>query len=83
MIMERLIPVDINTLQTFSANPLSINTQDISWQIAIASYPETPRSLLEVLANSSEPEVAEAAQLHVNYRTHLRSFGRSRRIKAE
>ncbi len=69
--MEKLRSVDAKTLQPFINNPESLITQDIALQIAIASYPETPRNLLAILAQSEIPEVAEAAQLHVNYAGEL------------
>ena len=69
--MEQLISIDANTLQPFISNPESIASQAIPLQIAIASYPETPRSLLEILAKSDTSAVAEAAQLHVNYAGEL------------
>ena len=69
--MEQLIFLDANTLQPFIDRPKSIITQEIPLQIAIASYSDTPRNLLEILANSDIPEVAEAAQLHINYAGEL------------
>ncbi|MGL4882847.1 MAG: hypothetical protein ACRC8K_17575, partial [Waterburya sp.] len=65
--MEQLISLDANILQPFIEHPELIITQEIPLQIAIASYPDTPRNLLEILANSDTPEIAEAAQLHANY----------------
>jgi hypothetical protein len=69
--MERLVSISLMSLQSFVDNPESITTKDISFQIAVASYPDTPRNLLEILANSDKPEVAEAARLHVNYAGEL------------
>lgn len=71
--MEKLIALDANTLQSLSDRPESIITQDIPFQIAVASHPDTPRNLLEILANSDTPEVAEAARLHANYAGELNS----------
>ena len=65
--MEKLIALDVNTLQSLSDRPEAITAEDISLQIAVASHADTPRNLLEVLANSDTPEVAEAARMHVNY----------------
>ena len=69
--MEQLIFLDTNRLQPFVDSPESIITQEIKLQISIASYPDTPRNLLEILATSEIPEVAEAAQLHINYAGEL------------
>lgn len=58
--MEQLIALETNTLQTFIDNPVSITTENIPLQIAVASHPDTPpRNLLEILANSDTPEVNE------------------------
>ena len=65
--MEKLIPLSAKVLKSFSDTPEAILTEDISLQIAVASHADTPRSLLEALANSDRPEIAEAAQMHVNY----------------
>ncbi len=70
--MEQLISLDDNSLQTFIDNPESIITQDIPLQITLASHLDTPRNLLEILADSDNPEVAEAAQMHVNYAGELK-----------
>lgn len=35
--------------------------------LLVANYPQTPRHLLEVLVNSPNSQIAEAAQLHVNW----------------
>jgi hypothetical protein len=69
--MERLISLEANTLQSFCDRPETILTEDLPLQIAISIFPETPRNLLEILANSNNPEVAEAARLHVNYAGEL------------
>jgi hypothetical protein len=65
--MQLLQPLTPSELQPFIDNPDRLTTQPVVFQIAIASYPETPRRLLEVLANNPDPQVAEAAQLHVNW----------------
>ena len=62
--MKQLIALETNTLQTFIDNPASITTEDIPLQIAVASHPDTPRNLLEILASSNISEVAEAAHLN-------------------
>ena len=65
--MEQLIAIDADILQPFIDNSESILSEDIPLQIAIATYRHTPRNLLEILASSENSEVAEAAQMHVNY----------------
>lgn len=69
--MQLLLPVNASDIARFLASPESILTESKEFQIAVASFPETPRNLLEILANSDNPEVAEAAQLHVNYAGEL------------
>ncbi|MEM8777868.1 MAG: hypothetical protein AAGF26_03155, partial [Cyanobacteria bacterium P01_G01_bin.49] len=69
--MERLIFVDLKVLEAYSNSPEAILTEDTALQIAVANHPETSRNLLEVLAKSDRPEVAEAAQMHVNYAGEL------------
>ena len=69
--MERLISLDVKALEAFSNSPEEILKEDIALQIAVASHPNTSRNILEVLANSEIPEVAEAAQMHVNYAGEL------------
>ncbi|NEP79474.1 MAG: hypothetical protein F6K39_15640, partial [Okeania sp. SIO3B3] len=54
-------------LQPFLANPVLLTEQTRELQLAIANYPATPRNLLEILVNSSDPLVAEAASHHVNW----------------
>ncbi|MDY7008649.1 MAG: hypothetical protein SWX82_33205 [Cyanobacteriota bacterium] len=54
-------------LQPFLANPALLTEQTIEQQLAIANYPDTPTNLLEILVNSSDPLVAEAASHHVNW----------------
>ncbi|HLO49902.1 MAG TPA: hypothetical protein VK211_15905, partial [Kamptonema sp.] len=54
-------------IQPFVDNPEQLANQPISYQISVANYLLTPRNLLEVLVNSSNSQVAEAARLHVNW----------------
>lgn len=54
-------------IQPFLDNPEQLINQPISFQISVANYLLTPRNLLEVLVNSSNSQVAEAAILHVNW----------------
>ena len=79
--MEQLISLDANTLQSFGDREVepsvhrleTILNEDAPLQIAIASHPDTPRNVLEVLTNSNTPEVAEAVRMHVNYAGELQS----------
>ncbi|NES64809.1 MAG: hypothetical protein F6K24_05890, partial [Okeania sp. SIO2D1] len=54
-------------LEPFLANPDRLTEQTRELQLAIANYPDTPTNLLEILVNSSDPLVAEAASNHVNW----------------
>lgn len=54
-------------LQPFLANPAQLTEETIEQQLAIANYPDTPTNLLEILVNSSDALVAEAASHHVNW----------------
>ena len=53
-------------LQQFIEHPQQLLNQPVDYQLALANYSEAPRQLLEVLANSVYPEVAQAASMHVN-----------------
>ncbi|MGK7923525.1 MAG: hypothetical protein AB4080_26360 [Trichodesmium sp.] len=59
-------PLNLNDLQPFLANPEQLQEQTVELQLAIANYPDTPRNLLKLLANSSHSLVAAAASHHVN-----------------
>ncbi|BAZ01968.1 leucine rich repeat variant [Tolypothrix tenuis PCC 7101] len=65
--MQPLQPVSVADLQAFLDTPEQLLQQSPQLQLAVASYIETPRSLLEVLANSTDTQVSQAASLHVNY----------------
>ena len=65
--MELLQPLTLSDLQPFIDNPEQLVTQPSGFQIAVANYPEASRRLLEVLVNSPNAQIAEAAQLHVNW----------------
>ncbi|NER07056.1 MAG: hypothetical protein F6K17_32965, partial [Okeania sp. SIO3C4] len=54
-------------LEPFLANPSQLTEETRELQLAIANYPDTPTNLLEILVNSSDPLVAEAASHHVNW----------------
>ncbi|RUS95565.1 hypothetical protein DSM106972_090410 [Dulcicalothrix desertica PCC 7102] len=53
-------------LQQFIEQPQQLLNQPVDYQLTVANYSEAPRQLLEVLANSAHPEVAQAASMHVN-----------------
>lgn len=59
--------LNLADIQPFVDNPEQLINQPISFQVSVANYLLTPRNLLEVLVNSSNSQVAEAARLHVNW----------------
>jgi hypothetical protein len=65
--MRSLVSINTSDLDRFLARPERLLKKSLELQIAIATFPETPRHLLEILVDSFHPEVAEAARLHVNY----------------
>ena len=65
--MLRLQSVSALDLQAFLSVPEQLLQQAPELQLAVASFAETPKSLLEVLVNSTSSEVVEAASLHVNW----------------
>lgn len=65
--MTRRKPLSAADLQPFLDNPESLALQAGDLQLAIANHATTPRHLLDVLIRSSDPQVAEAARLHVNW----------------
>ena len=65
--MQSLHRVSAGDLQRFLDAPEELLGESRGIQIAVASFPKTPRSLLEVLVNSNSSSVAEAARLHVNW----------------
>ncbi|MBD2206119.1 hypothetical protein H6G33_28340 [Calothrix sp. FACHB-1219] len=67
MVMQPLQPVSAADLQAFLDTPEQLLQQPTELQLAFANYIETPRSLLEVLVNSTDKQVSQAASLHVNY----------------
>jgi hypothetical protein len=67
MVMRSLSPLSASDLQLFLANSEQLLQQSMELQLAVASFIDTPRNLLEVLVNSPLQEVAEAARLHINY----------------
>ncbi|MEH1999377.1 MAG: hypothetical protein V7L00_11620 [Nostoc sp.] len=64
--MQPLQPVSGSDLQRFLSAPEQLLQESVALQLAIASFHQTPRSLLEILVNSADTQVAEAASLHVN-----------------
>ncbi|GJD22520.1 hypothetical protein RIVM261_074760 [Rivularia sp. IAM M-261] len=56
----------LSELQQFIEHPQQLLNQPVDYQLVVANYSEAPRQLLEVLANSPYPEVAQAASMHVN-----------------
>ncbi|MEH2326568.1 MAG: hypothetical protein V7K32_24000 [Nostoc sp.] len=76
-IMELLRSLTISDLEPFLADPTQLNTQPKDFQLAVASYTQTPRPLLEVLVNSPYAPVAEAAQLHINWAGEISGDGQN------
>ncbi len=74
-IMELLRSLTISDLEPFLTEPTQLNTQPLALQLAVASYSQTPRSLLEVLINSQYAPVAEAVQLHINWAGEISEDG--------
>ncbi|MFB2894840.1 hypothetical protein ACE1CI_18170 [Aerosakkonemataceae cyanobacterium BLCC-F50] len=64
-------PLNSADLQRFLENPEQLAAENRELQLAIANYPTTPRLLLEVLAQSTDPQVAQTARLHVNWAGEL------------
>ncbi|MEH1945405.1 MAG: hypothetical protein V7K77_00150 [Nostoc sp.] len=64
--MQPLQPVSGSDLQRFLSAPEQLLQQSVALQLAVASFHQTPRSLLEILVNNPDAQVAEAASLHVN-----------------
>lgn len=65
--MRPLQPVSVSDLQRFLSLPEELLQESRDLQLAIASFPDTPRSLLEVLVNSPDAQVAQTASLHVKF----------------
>lgn len=65
--MQRLQSVSASDLQAFLSAPEQLLQQALELQLAVASFANTPKSLLEALVNSTFEEVVEAACLHVNW----------------
>lgn len=67
MVMQPFGSVSASDLQAFLDTPEQLLHESVELQLAFASFLDTPRSLLSVLVNSPHEQVAEAANLHVNY----------------
>ncbi len=65
--MQPFGSVSASDLQAFLDTPEQLLHESVELQLAFASFLDTPRSLLSVLVNSPDEQVAEAASLHVNY----------------
>ena len=65
--MQPLHRISASDLQTYLETPEELLTESEEIQIAVASFSETPRSLLEILVNSDCSTVVEVARLHVNF----------------
>ena len=72
--MQSLHRISASDLQRFLEIPEELLTESEEIQIAVASFIETPASLLEVLLNSDCSSVVEAARLHVNFAGTLESY---------
>ncbi|MBE9228909.1 hypothetical protein IQ264_26205 [Phormidium sp. LEGE 05292] len=64
-------PMNEADLQTFLDNPERLASQNRELQLAIANHPSTPRQLLEVLTQGTDPQVAQTARLHINWAGEL------------
>ncbi len=79
--MQSLYRVSASDLQRFLETAEELLRESEQIQIAVATFPETPRSLLAVLVNSDYSAVVEAASLHVNFAGEI--AGDYREIVAE
>ena len=70
----QLLQISASDLQRFLEAPQELLKESEEIQIAIASFPDTPRSLLEILVNSDYSAVVEAARLHVNFAGILEDY---------
>jgi hypothetical protein len=69
--MQSLNVGDSSHPHSFLSDPDSLLAQSIEVQMAIVNHSETPRSILEVLVQSNDSWVTEAAQLHINWAGEL------------
>ncbi|MEL7243855.1 MAG: hypothetical protein AAGM40_16200 [Cyanobacteria bacterium J06573_2] len=72
--MQSLHRISASDLQRFLETPEELLTESEEIQIAVASFIETPRSLLEVLINSDYSSVVEVVRLHVNFAVTLGDY---------
>lgn len=52
--MRSLVSIKTSDLERFLENPEDWSQESLELQIAIATFPETPPHLLEILVNSSK-----------------------------
>ena len=64
--MQLLHRISASDLQIFLESPEELLREAEEMQIAVASFADTPRNLLEILVNSDYSAVVEVARLHVN-----------------
>lgn len=64
--------VSVSDLQALLDAPEQLLQQSVALQLAVASFPDAPRRFLEILVNSPDSQVAEAARLHVNWAGEMR-----------
>jgi hypothetical protein len=65
--MQSLHRVSALDLQRFLDAPEELLGESEQMQIAVASFADTPRSLLQVLVNSDYSAVVETSRLQVNW----------------
>ena len=65
--MQSLPRISASDLQRYLETAEELLTESEEIQIAVASFIETPLSLLEILVNSDCSTVVEVARLHVNF----------------
>ena len=72
--MQSLHRISASDLQRFLETPEELLRESEEMQMAVASFGETPQSLLEILVNSDYSSVVEASRLHVNFAGTLRDY---------
>jgi hypothetical protein len=74
--MEALAPIASNLLQELIERVDLVIIQPPQIQLNLAQDLHTPRSILQVLVDRAEPDIAAVAKLHVNYAGELSTDGR-------
>jgi hypothetical protein len=74
--MEALTPIASNLLQELIERVDLVIIQPPQIQLNLAQDLHTPRSILQVLVDRAEPDIAAVAKLHVNYAGELSTDGR-------